>query len=99
MIIGTINQPDLTIRTEVVQDPQFLKTATLEEVIADMTVYNTGVNMTLGRIIITDVDGSTPVTCGTRNVYGSTPYDNVSGTSAICLSPPPPSVCIWKDII
>ena len=39
--IGASNQPDLTISTGIIHAPQVLNTPTMEEVIANMTDYNT----------------------------------------------------------
>ena len=91
--IGANNQTDLTISTGVVQAPKALKLPTMEEVTAITTAYNTGADRTPRGVSRTGVDGSTPVTSGTRAV------DDGSGTSAVCTITPPPSGRMRKGSI
>ena len=91
--IGANNLPALTIRTGVLEDPKVIKTPTMEELIAIATAYNTGVNRNHQIVISTGIDGSTPVTSRTRDIYGG------SVTSYVCPIPLPPSGCIWKESI
>ena len=65
------NKPALAIITGVLQALKALKSPTMEEVISITTVYNTGENRTPHRISRNGIDGSTPVTIGTRAVGGS----------------------------
>ena len=80
--IVTNNQPALNISNEFVQDTQAQNLPTTEEVIAIMTAYNAGANMTPRRISKTGIYGSTPVTSVTRDV-------DESVISAVYTSPPP----------
>ena len=93
--IGTKNKTELTISTGVVQAPQACKSPKMEEVIAIMTAYNTGVNQNPQRTIRTGVGGYTPVTSINRAVDGG------SVMSDVCTSPPPcaPPPELWDSSI
>ena len=84
-ILSRKNLPDWTDITGVIQTAHAFKTPKMQELIGDMTPYNTRANRNTWIISRTGIDGSTP-------------YSSGSGTSdvAICTSPTPPSVCNWS---
>ena len=86
--IDADNQPDLTISTGVAQAPQALKTPAMKELVVDMDFYNTGANRNPQIVSNTAIYGTTTVTSSSEIIAVD-----------ICISPTPPSGCIWNGSI
>ena len=78
----------MTVSTGVIQVPQALKTPVMQEFVACMASYNTGLNRTLRRVNRIGIDGNKPY-----------PSSSVISSVVSCPSPTPPSGLIWNGSI
>ena len=88
--IGAKNQPALTINTNIVLAPQTLKSSAVQEIFMVVASNNTWTNRTLWKIIMTGLDGTTPVPSGVSGTSTPAP-SGVSETRKCGSSTPDPS--------